>query len=119
MFPTTFEKLSKKLSSHFMIVPELNQYLKRIESIVNMKRDRSRSLFLESCAHNFSLMNLLLFPLMLSMIFYCFYAFKGYHVCNDGREGPQGSKFLCTNGTIFRFDIADEVTLNNINKLNF
>lgn len=27
--------------------------------------------------------------------------FQGYHVCNDGLEGPQGSKFLCTNGTLF------------------
>ncbi|CRK88106.1 CLUMA_CG001891, isoform A [Clunio marinus] len=26
---------------------------------------------------------------------------QGYHVCNDGREGSQGSKFLCTNGTLF------------------
>lgn len=26
---------------------------------------------------------------------------QAYHVCQDGREGPQGSKFLCTNGTIF------------------
>ncbi|XP_070490860.1 U-scoloptoxin(01)-Er1a-like [Chironomus tepperi] len=26
---------------------------------------------------------------------------QGYHVCHDGREGHQGSKFLCTNGTVF------------------
>ncbi|GLH04880.1 Uncharacterized protein GBIM_10510 [Gryllus bimaculatus] len=24
-----------------------------------------------------------------------------YHVCHDGREGPQGASFLCTNGTLF------------------
>ncbi|GJQ84370.1 hypothetical protein Trydic_g3849 [Trypoxylus dichotomus] len=26
---------------------------------------------------------------------------QAYHVCHDGREGHQGSSFLCTNGTIF------------------
>jgi hypothetical protein len=26
---------------------------------------------------------------------------QAYHVCHDGREGHQGSKFLCTNGTVF------------------
>lgn len=26
---------------------------------------------------------------------------QAYHVCHDGREGHQGAKFLCTNGTIF------------------
>ncbi|KAK6620891.1 hypothetical protein RUM43_011189 [Polyplax serrata] len=26
---------------------------------------------------------------------------QAYHVCHDGREGPQGASFLCTNGTIF------------------
>ncbi|XP_066247606.1 uncharacterized protein [Euwallacea similis] len=26
---------------------------------------------------------------------------QAYHVCHDGREGEQGSKFLCTNGTLF------------------
>ncbi|XP_017080449.1 uncharacterized protein LOC108114168 isoform X1 [Drosophila eugracilis] len=26
---------------------------------------------------------------------------QAYHVCHDGREGEQGAKFLCTNGTIF------------------
>ncbi|ENN80280.1 hypothetical protein YQE_03273, partial [Dendroctonus ponderosae] len=26
---------------------------------------------------------------------------QAYHVCYDGREGEQGSKFLCTNGTLF------------------
>ncbi|CAH0562491.1 unnamed protein product [Brassicogethes aeneus] len=26
---------------------------------------------------------------------------QAYHVCHDGREGEQGSSFLCTNGTIF------------------
>lgn len=27
--------------------------------------------------------------------------FEAYHVCHDGREGDQGSAFLCTNGTLF------------------
>ncbi|KAG8234673.1 hypothetical protein J437_LFUL015151 [Ladona fulva] len=26
---------------------------------------------------------------------------QAYHVCHDGREGPQGATFLCTNGTLF------------------
>ncbi|KAK7870847.1 hypothetical protein R5R35_014430 [Gryllus longicercus] len=26
---------------------------------------------------------------------------QAYHVCHDGREGPQGASFLCTNGTLF------------------
>ncbi|XP_050313472.1 uncharacterized protein LOC126748350 [Anthonomus grandis grandis] len=26
---------------------------------------------------------------------------QAYHVCHDGREGEQGSSFLCTNGTLF------------------
>jgi len=26
---------------------------------------------------------------------------QAYHVCHDGREGDQGAKFLCTNGTLF------------------
>ncbi|XP_053695606.1 uncharacterized protein LOC128743108 [Sabethes cyaneus] len=26
---------------------------------------------------------------------------QAYHTCHDGREGPQGASFLCTNGTIF------------------
>ncbi|KAI4466872.1 hypothetical protein MML48_2g00011896 [Holotrichia oblita] len=26
---------------------------------------------------------------------------QAYHVCHDGREGHQGSSFLCTNGTLF------------------
>ncbi|KAL1492663.1 hypothetical protein ABEB36_010888 [Hypothenemus hampei] len=26
---------------------------------------------------------------------------QAYHVCHDGREGEQGSKFLCSNGTLF------------------
>lgn len=26
---------------------------------------------------------------------------QAYHVCHDGREGDQGSSFLCTNGTLF------------------
>ncbi|CAG9759924.1 unnamed protein product [Ceutorhynchus assimilis] len=26
---------------------------------------------------------------------------QAYHICHDGREGEQGSKFLCSNGTLF------------------
>ncbi|XP_058455731.1 uncharacterized protein LOC131433023 [Malaya genurostris] len=26
---------------------------------------------------------------------------QAYHTCHDGREGPQGASFLCTNGTVF------------------
>ncbi|XP_060516219.1 uncharacterized protein LOC132695779 [Cylas formicarius] len=26
---------------------------------------------------------------------------QAYHVCNDGRDGDQGSSFLCANGTVF------------------
>ncbi|KAF7287424.1 uncharacterized protein LOC143197011 [Rhynchophorus ferrugineus] len=26
---------------------------------------------------------------------------QAYHICHDGREGEQGSSFLCTNGTLF------------------
>lgn len=30
---------------------------------------------------------------------------QAYHVCNDGRDGEQGSSFLCSNGTLFNQEL--------------
>lgn len=33
---------------------------------------------------------------------------QAYHVCHDGREGEQGSSFLCTNGTSALSSITED-----------